>query len=297
VGGSYSPTDRLYLFGELSYRPESRRFGGQFGLNWRLPRDFAIRAYGRLEQGTVGSGDFAHAFISNQMNLEITKAFSWGQRTPVAGAKPGQEWLGSGSIQGHVFEDLNQNCRYDPGEPGFAGVTVRLQDGSTATTDDKGYFRFPAVASGTTTVILETKRIPARYTFLGEQTSTLEVRRRAQAQVDFPFILGADLRGQVVALAGPGRAPQGLPNVLVLAQPGDYNTFTDAEGHFAFLGLPPGTYELSLHPESLPSHAVLASPATQTISLTAGAKSPPVFFRVNTERPVLILSPISQPGR
>ena len=63
------------------------------------------------------------------------------------------------------------------------------------------------------------------------------------------------------------------------------------------LGLPPGTYELSLHPESLPSHAVLAGSATQIISLTAGAKSPPVFFRVNTERPVLILSPISQPGR
>ncbi|MGQ9921108.1 MAG: hypothetical protein ACUVRZ_07225, partial [Desulfobacca sp.] len=139
-----------------------------------------------------------------------------------------------------------------------------------------------------------TKRIPAKYTFLGEQTSTLEVRRRAQAQIDFPFLLGADLTGQVVALVGKSGPTRGLPNVLVLAQPGNYNTFTDEEGHFAFLRLPPGTYELSLHPESLPPHALLVGAATQTVTVTPGAKSPPVIFRVDTERPVLILSSIKQ---
>lgn len=297
AGGSYYPRDQLYLFAEVSFRPESRRLGCQFGLNYRLPRDLSLRAYGRLEQGTMGRGDFANSFVSNQINVEITKSFSWGQKTQIAGAKPGQEWLGSGSIEGHVFHDLNQNGRYDPGEPGFAGVTVRLQDGSVVTTNEKGYYRFPGVAAGTTTVILETKRVPAKYTFLGEQTSTLEIRRRVQAQIDFPFILGADLRGRVVAAATKGREGQGLPNILVLAQPGDHNTFTDEEGYFAFLGLPPGSYELSLHPESLPPHAVVTGPPAALVTLEPGAKSHLVQFKVNTERPVLILAPSSQAVR
>ncbi len=290
LGGSYYPYARFYLFGELSYRPSSRRLGAQFGINCRLPRDFQLRAYGRLEQGTLGGGDFINNFVSQQINFEIVKNFTWGQRPPVAGAKPGQEWLGSGTIQGYVFNDLNQNRCYDPGEPGFAGVTVRLQDGTAVTTDDKGYYRFPAVAAGTTTVILETKRIPARYTFLGEQTSTLEVRRRAQARVDFPFVLGANLQGRVLAVDSKGREKQGLADVLVLAQPGDYNTFTDAEGYFAFLGLPPGTYDLSLHPESLPEHAHVESPAVQSVSLEPGVNKQ-LHFQVNLERPVLMLAP------
>ena len=59
-----------------------------------------------------------------------------------------------------------------------------------------------------------------------------------------------------------------MPDVLVIAQPGNHNTFTDSEGFFTFNGLVPGIYELSLHPESLPEHAMVEPPATQTIELS-----------------------------
>jgi hypothetical protein len=225
------------------------------------------------------------------VTLQLTKAFNWGKKSQVAGLKPGQEWLGSGSIEGYVFNDENYNKIREPGEPGVAGVKVKLADGTTVTTDENGYYKFPAVAAGTTTVILETRRIPAAYTFLGDETSTLQIQRRAQARVDFPFVRGVSIKGRVLAVGvssaqGSGK---GLADVLVIAQPGNNNTYTDGEGYFAFSGMVPGTYEISLHPESLPEHATVERPQTQTVDLTPGAAAKDLRFRVNAERRILMV--------
>lgn len=288
LGGSCYAGTRLSFTGEISYRPESRRLGGLGSLNWRLPYDCYLRLSGRLERGTLGGGDFLNRFYSSLVMLQFSKDFRWGQRPHGGLRRPGQEWAGSGSIEGYVFEDLNQNGVRDPGEPGFAGVTVRLTDGTAVTTDDQGYYRFPEVVAGTATVILETRRIPARYTFLGEQTQILEVRRRAQQRLDFPFVLGADLEGRVMAARPAG---QGVAEALVQLQPGDYNTYTDAEGNFAFYGLPPGTYELSLHPDSLPPYAMLQGDRSKRVTLPPGGRATGLVFTVDLERPVLKLPP------
>ncbi len=62
-GGSYYLTEQFSFFGELGYRPESRRLGGLFGLNWHLPRDFDLRFYGRLERGTMAAAIMSITFI------------------------------------------------------------------------------------------------------------------------------------------------------------------------------------------------------------------------------------------
>ncbi len=291
VGGNYYLSDKLYLFGEVSYRPNSSKVGGQFGINYRMPREFHLQAYGRIEQGTQGPGDFANTFVSNQVSLQLTKAFNWGKKSQVAGVKPGQEWLGSGSIEGYVFNDENYNKIREPGEQGVAGVKVKLADGTTITTDENGYYKFPAVAAGTTTVILETRRIPAAYTFLGDETSTLQIQRRAQARVDFPFVRGVSIKGRVLAVtfSNSKGGSQGLSDVLVVAQPGNHNTYTDSEGSFGFTGMVPGTYEISLHPESLPEHATVESPQSHTVDLTPGVAVKDLRFRVNAERRIIVL--------
>ncbi len=290
LGGSYYVTDKLYLFGEVSYRPNSSKVGGQFGINYRMPKEFHLQAYGRIEQGTQGPGDFTNTFVSNQVTLQLTKAFNWGKKAQVAGVKPGQEWLGSGSIEGYVFNDENYNKVREPGESGVAGVTVKLADGTAVTTDEKGYYKFPAVAAGNNTVVLETRRIPAAYTFLGDETSTLNIQRRAQGRVDFPFVRGVSIKGQVLAVSSsPGKGERGLGDILVIAQPGNHNTYTDSEGSFTFTGLVPGTYEISLHPESLPEHATVTSPQTQTVDLSPGAAARNIRFRINAERRIIVL--------
>ncbi len=46
-------------------------------------------------------------------------------------------------VQGYVFEDANQNGRFDPGEPPLAGVVVSNQY-EVAVTNRQGYYRLPA---------------------------------------------------------------------------------------------------------------------------------------------------------
>jgi hypothetical protein len=50
-----------------------------------------------------------------------------------------------GTIRGRIFHDENSNGLMDEGEPGLAGITVRLEDGREALTDEEGQYRFKGV--------------------------------------------------------------------------------------------------------------------------------------------------------
>jgi len=293
LGGNYNFSPNLNLFGELSYRPRSNRYGGQLGVNWQLPYNFTLRAYGRMEKGTIGPGDILNDFSSNQVILKLTKAFSWGRKTGVAGQKFGQEWLGSGVIEGWVFNDANLNHARDAGEEGVEGVKIRLEDGSTVATDSQGHYQFPAVGAGKHLVTLEAKRIPAMYTFVDSESVAVEVKRRDTARVDFAFAKGATIRGRILEdTQGQGKAAagaKGLPDVLVFLKPGDWNTYTDSEGNFSFEGILPRDYEISLHPETLPEFSRITSPqGPAKISLQPGEQIRDLNFLVHRpERPVI----------
>jgi hypothetical protein len=277
----------------LSYWTESHRYGGQFGVNWKLPYGFSLQAFGRLEKGNAGVGDFINNFATNSIMVRLVKAFSWGRKGEVAGLKPGQEWLGSGTIEGWVFNDANLSKALGPGNEGVAGIKVKLEDGSEVTTDQSGYYKFPAVAAGKHVVTLDARRIPAAYTFEDSETEAVEVQRRATARVDFPFVKGASIRGRVLEdLKGTGKpAPdaKGVPDVLVLLTPGDLNTYTDSEGYFSFEGVLPKTYELSFSPETLPENSQITAPRLPlAVILKPGAQVKNLDLLVHRrERPVI----------
>lgn len=264
IGGDYSVTQTLFLSGEVSYRTQSHRYGGQFTVNWQMPRGFALQAFGRLEKGNTGVGDFINNYSTNSVMVRLVKTISWGKKTGVAGLKSGQEWLGSGSIEGWVFNDANLNQALDQGEEGVEGVKVRIEDGSEVATDRRGYYKFAAVAAGKHVVTLESRRIPAAYTFEGSETMAVEVKRRSTVRVDFPFVKGISIKGRVLedpkATGKPAPEAKGIPDVLVLLGPGDLNTYTDSEGYFSFEGVLPKAYELSISPETLPELSQVTSP-------------------------------------
>jgi hypothetical protein len=285
IGGNYNLSKNLFLYGEATYRPRWNRYGGQIGVNWQLPKGFSLQVFGRGETGKTGTGDFINNYAANQISVRLTKALSWGKKTGVAGMKSGQEWLGTGSIEGWVFNDANLNGAFDVGELGVEGVKMRLEDNSTVTTDKNGHYQFPAVSAGKHVVSLEARRIPATYTFLGSETLAVEVQRRGTARVDFPFVRGASIRGRVLAEPqGKGKAAfeaGGVPDVLVILQPGDLNTYTDSEGYFAFEGVIPKTYQVSLDPQTLPAYAQITSSKTLTLNLTPGGQAHGLQFKVN----------------
>jgi hypothetical protein len=282
VGASYPITSQVFLYGEATYRPKSQRYGGQVGLNWQLPHGYSLQVFAQAESGKTGVGDFINSYSANQINVRLTKAFSWGKKAELAGMKSGQEWLGTGSIEGWVFNDANLNGALDPGEAGVEGVRVKLEDGSIVTTDKNGRYQFPAVGAGKHVVSLDARRIPAAYTFLGSETATVEIQRRGAARVDFPFVRGASIRGRVMSdPQGKGKAApdaKGVPDVLVVLKPGDLNTYTDSEGYFSFDGILPKAYEISLERQTLPQYAQITSPKVLTVKLTPGGQAHGLTF-------------------
>jgi hypothetical protein len=284
TGGSYAFSKTLFLFGQVSYRPNCERYGGQLGINWQLPYGFSLKAFGQLESGKAGVGDFINDYASNQISLRLTKTFSWGDKTAPAGMKSGQEWMGTGSIEGWVFDDKNLNGALDRDEKGVEGIKVKLEDGSTVLTDKDGRYSFPSVGAGKHVVMLDAARIPAAYTFVGAETATVEVKHRGNARVDFPFILGATIRGRVLEAPKDGQEAEtakGVTDVLVVLKPGDMNTYTDSNGNFSFDGIIPKQYEISLASDTLPERAEVLQPQTQTVKLTPGDKTEGLQFTIH----------------
>jgi hypothetical protein len=284
TGGSYALSKNAFLFGEVNYRPNSERYGGELGIDWQLPKGYSLRAFGQAQTGKAGVGDFVNDYTSNQVSLRLTKNFSWGEKAVPAGVRTGQEWMGTGSIEGWVFDDKNLNGALDRDEKGVEGIKVRLEDGSTVVTDKDGHYCFASVGSGKHVVILDAARIPAAYTFVGAETATVEVKHRGSARVDFPFILGASIRGRVVVAPKEKEATQtatGVPDVLVVLKPSDLNTYTDADGYFSFESIVPKAYEMSLAPETLPERSEILSPGTQTIKLAPGDRVDGVQFSLH----------------
>ena len=66
-------------------------------------------------------------------------------------------------VVGRVFYDVNNNGRFDRGEPGLPGVRVLLPTGQAAITDKDGLYNLPAVAAGTTTVTVDAATVPPGY--------------------------------------------------------------------------------------------------------------------------------------
>jgi len=293
IGGDYSVTQNLFLSGEVSYRTQSHGYGGQFTVNWQLPHGFTLQAFGRMDRGNTPVGDFVDNYSTNSVMVRLVKTFSWGKKQGVAGLLPGQDWLGSGSIEGWVFNDANLNGALDEGEEGVEGVKVRLEDGSEVATDHRGYYKFAAVAAGKHVVTLESRRIPAAYTFEGAETVVVEVKRRSTARVDFPFVKGISIKGRVLedpkGTGKPTPEAKGVPDVLVLLAPGDLNTYTDREGYFSFEGVLPKAYDLTISPETLPELSQVTSPRLPLqITLKPGGQIKNLVLLVHLrERPII----------
>jgi hypothetical protein len=138
-------------------------------------------------------------------------------------------------------------------------------------------------------VTLDAKRIPAAYTFIGSETVAVEVQRRASARVDFPFAKGATIKGRILEdpkeTGKPAPDAKGLPDILVLLQPGNLNTYTDSEGYFSFEGILPKSYEFLVDRESLPEYVEISSPRLPLeVNLKPGEQKKDLFILVHPQK-------------
>jgi uncharacterized protein (DUF2141 family) len=186
-----------------------------------------------------------------------------GQET-VLDVQKGQFFLNYelGSISGYKYEDLNANGKWDTGEPGFSGVTIKLMQGTTvvktATTGSDGKFVFVDLEPGTYDIeeILDTgvftkleKLITGVIVVSGEETKLGEV-----TYLDQTFFLNYEL-GSISGykyedLNANGKWDTGEPGfsgVTIKLMQGTTvvkTATTGSDGKFVFVDLEPGTYDI-----------------------------------------------------
>lgn len=300
-------TRRLSLHSEAilnstTLQNEEKRLELYVGINYDLPWDVGLRVDFRgnipLDSETLGS--------SCMFTIKLNKRILWGAPSRILGRVSGEEILGVGSIQGIVFEDVNQNRLKDRNEKGLPGVRVTLEDGSLTLTDEQGIYRFNNVAAGSHRLSLDVRRIPAQYYILDEVPKTVVVNARKTIRADFVYISGSNLSGHVWEDTNRNgkRDPdeKGMPDILVLlkptAAPKDQresaymqelalNTYTDDKGKYSFKNILPGEYEISLAPDSLPKGAEVHPPRSLKVLLLPGENIIDKNFLIKP-RPIII---------
>lgn len=188
-------------------------------------------------------------------------------------------------IGDRVWRDDNKNGLQDSCEPGVKGVVVKLRDKdgnviATTTTDANGYYKFSNLAPGNYVVDFDA---PAGYGFTTQFADSRYKQSDSNADVNTGYaavtlassdmtidagLVGALKIGDTVWLDSDGdgsydplEGEKGIKNVRVTLY-GDLNndgrtditlnTVTDANGHYLFLGLQPGNYQVVLNSNDLP---------------------------------------------
>ena len=304
VGFNYSHSQKLSCWGEAIYsRLEDRgeqarkdRIEAALGLSYELP--WGIQLYGDVRYDkTFHAQRDESEFRGIQATLQLVKRFHWGAREKVAGLPPGIETRGHGSIEGTVFNDINRNGRQERGEEGIKGITLRLEDASTVKTDEKGFYRFPRVESGTHYLTLDVKRIPAEYNIVSPEKRVIDIALRETVQADFRLIGAGRVEGRVIQdTDGDGKiepGEKGLPDVLVLLEGAEVNAYTDEEGKFTFENILPGEYLLKVDTSTLPEGSVFSGPEEIETEVPVGGDLKDKDFLIYVKpRPILMGPPV-----
>jgi hypothetical protein len=302
IGFNYFLSTNLSLWGEAIYsklkdREEDTRrdkIEGAFGLSAQLPWD--IQIYGDIRYDRILNPQQENLKSQGiQANLRVMKKFNWGRREKIAGLKPGTGTEGYGIVEGVVFNDINRNGVQDKVEEGIKEITIRLEDGSIAKSDEKGYYQFSRVEVGRHLVTLDVRRIPADYSIVSPEKMWVEVKLREKVRVNFQLIAAGRIEGRVINdVNGNGKIDpdeKGIPDVLILLEPGNNNAYTDEDGKFIFENILPGNYKMRLDPATLPEDSVYTSPEELKFEVPVGGELKDMNFLMYIKPRPIIMGP------
>ena len=139
-----------------------------------------------IASATLGGGKFANnaRLIEQDNNNVLAVAQAIVEVTPDA-------VFDCSDIIGRVFDDLNGDGYYQPGEPGLAGVRLATVNGVLITTDDQGRYHVPCAAIpdaaiGSNFLLkLDPRSLPLGYKVTTENPRDVRVTRGKASELNF----------------------------------------------------------------------------------------------------------------
>jgi len=167
------------------------------------------------------------------------------------------------TIDGIVFRDSNISGNPNPGEPGLAGIKVRLDNGQTTTTDKEGHYRFNGVSPGIHTVSIGLDQFDAPVRMTTPSQEEVDLIREKQSSVDFGIINFARVMGNIYndLRFHNVREPdaKGMPEIKMTLESTTWKRalLSDGTGDYELDDVPPGQYKLTVDASSLPANYTL----------------------------------------
>ncbi|MBK8033552.1 MAG: DUF11 domain-containing protein [Chloroflexi bacterium] len=253
------------------------------------PYTLTTNASGVYTQIGVSAGDYVVTVDTADTDIPTGATFSLGTNpanvTVPSGGSGSADFgfAAPGSLGGVVYIDNNGNAGYDSGEE-LANISVTITGPSgtfNLTTNSSGVYSQSNLTPGSYTVDIDLTDtdIPVGATLtIGSDPTTVSVPANGSATVDFGFtptggiggIVFHDINGN--GIHDPG---EGLPNITVTIDGpgGRYTLTTNASGAYSQLGLPVGSYTVTVDtadPDLPPSAALTIGTSPASITLTGG---------------------------
>jgi hypothetical protein len=246
---------------------------------------------------------FASARLPRQSTLQIT--YLQGQSGPqvlvslrgplmrarraeAAASAPVSEFNSYGAYYGRVYQDVNQNGRFDAGvDKPQANVKVRVDGSRYVVSDEDGRYRIDSVHVGEHQVQLDLLSVRADLTLLDEAQQSATLERGRDSIVDFRLVRTGRITGVVWQdLNGNNLLDEGeqaLADVRVVTGSGR-DTLTDVNGVFVIGDLPPGEHAVLIDEKTLPEKTVSIA-GTLSVKVLAGSETAGINFPITPAPP------------
>jgi hypothetical protein len=222
-------------------------------------------------QGT-GVADLLNNFNQWSFFLRLTQRTRWGAPLPEEIDRGAVKVYGA--VEGFVYDDAT-------GSHGAPGVSVRLDQSRSASTDEMGHYRFADVPEGRHSVELDLMDLAADLSPGPAAPSAVGVKPRGVARADLRVVkAGSAIVGTVRGIAKDDEGVVRLENIVVDLSPAGTYTTCDNDEAFGFFNLTPGEYSVSLDKTTLPENYVLVSQQEVRVELSGSGTPPPIVFQI-----------------